>query len=107
VPVVRLISAVAVFLLFSACTGAGAAVLHCFGLWRDRDAIERIGLAFAVGLAGVGWFLFWAGTMALFQPGLLWGLCLILALGNMLFRLPAARRTEPDESPAPVVWGSP
>ncbi len=79
-------SVLAALLLFAACTGAGAQTLRGLGLFSNRNAVERFGLAFAVGLGTVGWLMFWPGIAGWFRPVLLWPMLCVLALGNLAFR---------------------
>ena len=75
-------------LLFVACFGGGAGVLSLCGAWHGRPLAERAGLAFAAGYGLLGWLGFWLGTAGWLLPGVLWPLCLVLAMGVWLFRAP-------------------
>ncbi len=90
-----MIAALAIVVLFLACLGAGAVVLHTAGLWRDREAIERGALAFAVGFGVVGWIFFWIGIAGVLKPVVVWAVCLPLVAGNLLHGV------RPDSAPAP------
>ncbi|HEC90352.1 MAG TPA: hypothetical protein ENI55_01665 [Alphaproteobacteria bacterium] len=85
-------AALAVLVLFGACTGGGAATLHALGLWRRRNGLERTALAFATGFGVLGWILFWPGVAAIMTPAVIWAIALVLLLGNGLhFSHPAAK----------------
>ncbi len=98
-----MIEALAVVVLTFACSGAGALLLHALGLWRERAALERFMLAFAVGFGLVGWLFFWVGISGLFGPGVTWAVCLALAAGNAL-NLTVAAEARPAEGAGPVFW---
>ena len=76
--------------LLGACLGAGAAVLAASGLWRGRDVLERSALAFAIGFGALGWVFFWLGSAKAFSMPVAWAVCLVMALGLVLFRLPGS-----------------
>ena len=84
-------------LLFVACTGAGAAVLALFGLWREKPQVERAVWAFAFGLGVVGWLVFPLGAAGHLGVVPLTVLCGVCSLGNLLFfqAAPVAAEAEP------------
>ena len=97
-----MIETLGILLLTLACIGGGSMLLHALGLWRDRPAVERTALAFAVGFGAVGWLFFWIGTVGVLSPAVTWAVCLGLAAGNMLHKVPA-RHTARDWSGS-TVW---
>ena len=81
-----LTSLASLFVMIAACFGSGAGVLYVFGLWKQRDAIERLALSFAVGFGVIGWLFYWLGLANLYDPIAAWVICILLACGLCLFR---------------------
>ncbi|MBT3553116.1 MAG: hypothetical protein HOO19_13920 [Rhodospirillaceae bacterium] len=98
-----MIAILSVIALTAACFGAGAFGLRLLGLMDDRAPLERTMLGVAVGFGVLGWLLFWIGTGGLLTSPVLWGFCLILALGNILYFI-AANHTRPAPSLDLVSW---
>jgi hypothetical protein len=85
-----------VVMLTVACSGSGAMTLHALGLWRDRAVLDRMALSYAIGFGVVGWLMFWIGISGLLTSTVLWPLCIVLAAGNVLHRLPSPCADETD-----------
>ena len=90
-------------LVFLACLGAGAMVLRCTGVLSRLSWAERLVLAFALGLGGVGWIGFLLGIAGLIGALELAADCIACASGIWFLRRP--RSTEAAPPPLdPTGW---
>jgi hypothetical protein len=80
-----LITLLSLLAMIAACLGSGAGVLYIFGLWKQRETIERLALSFAVGFGVLGWMFYWLGLANLYNLEATWAICLLMACGMCLF----------------------
>jgi len=92
-----LISAGVVVLVFSACLGAGAAVLALVRLLPELDWGERVAWSFAVGIGAFGWAVFFPAVFGRIGPTDMVVLCFLCTAGAIFLRrpLPTHAKAEP------------
>ena len=92
-----LISAGVIVLVFSACLGAGAAVLTLVRLLPELDWGERVAWSFAVGIGAFGWAVFFPAVFGRIGPTDMLVLCFLCTAGMIFLRrpLPTHAKAEP------------
>jgi hypothetical protein len=79
-------AALVVILEVLACLGLGVVMLRTLGVLREFDRGEAAAWAFALGLGGLGWLLFFLGAVGGFSDPWLAGLLVLCSLGLWSFR---------------------